>query len=337
MKRVGNLWPLVTDFGNLRRAAFRAAASKRDQRGVAGFLERLEPELFALQRKLVDATWRPAPTHSFTIRDPKTRVITVAPFCDRVVHHALIDPLEPLLDRRLCFESFSCRRGKGTHKALNHAQRMLRRHAWFLKLDVKAFFPSLSHAVVMATLARIVKDPEVLRLVERILAAHGTGEGGARGVPIGNLTSQWFANLVLGRLDHQVKQELRIPGYVRYMDDFVLFAEDKATLQAAHGWIERWLGEELSLRLKPTATQLAPASEGLPFLGIHLWRGTRRLRPANRRRTVARLATRGRQFAAGRIEEPAYLDSARSIFAHLHGTGCRAFARQLAERSCEPM
>ncbi len=277
-------------------------------------------------------TWRPAPTHSFTIRDPKERVITVAPFRDRVVHHALIDPLEPLLDRRMLFESFACRRGKGTHAALDHAQRMLRRHAWFLKLDVKAFFPSLSHAVVMETLARIVKDREVLRLAQRILAAHGTDEGGGRGVPIGNLTSQWFANLVLSRLDHRVKQELRIPGYVRYMDDFVLFADDRETLQAARRWIERWLGDELALQLKPTATILAPATEGLPFLGIHLWQSTRRLRPANRRRTAARLAARGRQLAAGRIDEPAYIDSARSVFAHLQGTGCRVFARRLAEQ-----
>lgn len=344
MRRVNHLWQDIVSFEALRRAALRAARGKRCNADVARFLADLEPEVLRLQAELCDGTWRPGRAHCFDVHDPKRRTITAAPFADRVVHHALMDRLKPLFDRRMIPESFACRRGKGSHRALTHARRMLREHEWFLKLDVRRCFDSLDHDVVLATVARVVKDRRVLDLCATIVrhgspvvrhgstAADGPSTGdrasptGTRGVglPIGNLTSQWFCNLLLDRLDHHVKEVLRMPGYVRYMDDFVLFADDKPTLRTALAGVETFLGETLRLSLKSRDTLLAPARQGLPFLGWRIHRGTTRLRRENVRRAVKRLRLRAGRHRQGRIDDESFAACVRSLAEHLrHGNTLR--------------
>jgi len=319
VRRVGDLWPRVTSLPNLLTATRRAARGKRRQHHVARFLAEREPRLLALRRELLAETYRPGPMSSFVIEDPKRRLICVAPFRDRVVHHAVIDVLEPVFDRRMIHATFACRRGKGTHAALDHVQGLARRHQWFLKMDVAQFFASVPHAVVKQTVARMVKDPAVLRLLGRIVAAGGREDEPGRGLPIGNLTSQWLANLVLGAIDRRV-QTLRVGGYGRYMDDFVLLDDDRERLRAARGEIERWLAE-LGLRAKPQATMLARTRDGLPFLGFVLFPAVRRVRPRNRRRVVRRWKARLWQWRRGQLDEEALADAVRSMMAHLeHGT-----------------
>jgi len=311
-------WDKITSFANLCRAAQRAARSKRRVAGAARFLERLEPEVLALQRELLADEWRPSRAVQFTIRDPKERVITAAPFRDRVVHHALIDPLEPRLDAALVPQSFACRRGLGTQKALEHARELVRRHTHFLKLDIGKCFESIGHELVLATIEPLVVEPEVRELCRRVLA--GPEQELGRGLPIGNLTSQWFANLVLGRIDRFVLDVLGAPGYVRYMDDFALFADDKSWLRAAHSQVGEFVEERLGLRLKERATILAPVSQGLPFLGWRVYRGVTRLRPENARRTRRRLKQRRWELTIGRLDADRYMDAVRSVLAHLdHG------------------
>jgi hypothetical protein len=307
-------WEQIASFGALCRAARRAALGKRRVAGVARWLADLEPNALRLERELQAGTWRPGRPTTFVIHDPKTRTITAAPFEDRVVHHALMDALEPLLERRMLYESFACRRGKGTHAALCHARRELRRHGWFLKLDIERCFESIGHDVALACLARVVREPRALGLAERIVRAGGREK---RGLPIGNLSSQWLANLVLDRVDHFVKEELRAPGYVRYMDDFVLFAGDKAALAGWHRDLAGFLEKRLGLRIKERATILAPARQGLPFLGWRLYRGTVRLRPENLRRTRARLARRAWEHRTGRIDDARLAASVASVMEHL--------------------
>lgn len=317
MKRATGLWPRVVAFDNLCAAARRAARGKRRVAGTARFLADLEPNALALQRALSSAEWRPGRAFTFEIHDPKRRTITAAPFEDRVVHHALMDVLEPTLDRRMVYESFACRKGKGTHAALRHARRMVRRHGWFLALDVEHCFETLAHEVVLETVERCIKDRRVLELSGRIVRAGGRA---GRGLPIGNLSSQWFANLVLDRLDHFVKEQPGARGYVRYMDDSVLFADEKAALVRALAAVDRFVGEELQLRLKERATILAPTRAGLPFLGWRIYPGTTRLRPQNLRRTRRRLRHRRWQYATGRIDESQLAASLRSVTEHLrHG------------------
>ncbi len=329
MRRAGNLWPQIISFENLLQASRRAALGKRRVKTVAVFLDRVEPEVLQLQRELESGLYRPGEPTTFVIRDPKERTITVAPFRDRVVHHALIDPLEPIFERRMIADSFACRRGLGTHRALRRAQAHVRRYAYSLKLDVRKCFDSIGHNVVMDMLGRILKDRRVLALAERIVRAGGDGRG--MGLPIGNLTSQWFANLVLDRLDHHVKEVLRVPGYVRYMDDFVLFSSDKRRLRAALSEVQDYLKETLHLELKERATRLAPAHCGLPFLGWSIFRGTMRLQPENRRRTKARLRHRAWQHRTGRIDEAKYVASLSSVFAHLQHGSTLGLRRQWVE------
>ncbi|MFY9342888.1 MAG: reverse transcriptase domain-containing protein [Planctomycetota bacterium] len=323
MTRRTDTWQEITSFRNLCRAAHRAAAGKRGVAGVARFLARLEPEALALQRELRTGTYRPGRPVTYIVRDPKVREITAAPFRDRVVHHALIDVLEPAFDAHMVEQSFACRRGMGQHRAMAYAQRLVREHPWFLKLDVKSFFPSLRHDVVLATLAERVADGPTLELCATIVRAGGTA---GRGLPIGHLTSQWFANLVLDRMDHWLLHAVGVPGYVRYMDDFVLFAADKATLRGWHREVAAWLAAS-GLLLKDRATILAPVTQGLPFLGFRIYRGMRRLRPENLRRTRARLRHRAWQHEQGVIGQAQLADCTRSVVAHLASGNTLALRR----------
>ena len=316
-----DLWDQITDFDTLRRATRRAARGKRDRLLVARFLSRREPEILQLQRELQAGTYHPGPPFEFTIADPKERRIAAAPFRDRVVHHAVMDVLAPRFERRMIGASFACRTGKGTHAAVAHAERMVRRFGWFLKLDIHHCFETLDHQVVRAALGRVVRHPRVLELADRILAAgapHGCG------LPIGALTSQWLANLVLDRVDHFVTEVLRAPGYVRYMDDFVLFAEQK---EALRGWlpaVRHFVHQHLRLALKDRATILGPRHVGLPYLGWRIYPHLRRLRPENVRRTRRRLRERRDQLVQGTISEQTYADAVGSVAAHLaHGNTLR--------------
>lgn len=320
MRRVGNLWPQVTDFGNLLTATRRAARSKRQQAHVARFLVQSEPRLLRLQRELLAERYHPGRLARFVIHDPKRRTIGVAPFRDRVVHHAVVDVLEPAFDRRMVHATFACRRGKGTHAAIDHAQQLVRRHRWFLKMDVARFFASVPHAVVMETVERIVKDRPLLRLVQRIVEMGGGEDEPGRGLPIGNLTSQWLANLVLDALDRAVVERMHMPGYVRYMDDFALLCNEREQLREARVQVEDVLGS-LGLRPKVGATILAPTRDGLPFLGFMVFPAVRRIRPANRRRVIRRWKQRLWQWRQGELDEEELADSVRSMMAHLeHGT-----------------
>lgn len=328
MRRVGGLWPMITSFDNLQRAAMRASLGKRRQDGIARFLIEREPLLLTLQRELVDESYEPGPMSSFAIYDPKPRTIRVAPFRDRVVHHAIIDVLEPWLDRRLIHSTFACRRGKGTHAAIEHAQALVRRHAWFLVMDVERFFASIRHDLVMTTMARIVKDAALLRLIARVLAAGGRAAGTPDvGLPVGNLTSQWFANLSLRTLDTALVEHERVAGQVRYMDDFVCFGDRSDTLCELRARIEARLAT-LALRAKPSATRIGRSRDGLSFLGFVIFPALRRIRPANRRRVIRRWKQRLGQWQRGEIDEAALADAVRASLAHLeHGT-TRGFRRR---------
>ena len=229
MKRHRNLFPQVHDFGHLYRAYRRALRGSGHTREALAFSFHLERELLQLVQELRTGQYQPAPYRYFHIYEPKKRLISVAPFRDRVVHHALVGVLEPIFDRCFIYDSYATRVGKGSHAALQRAQQFVRRYRWFYKADIHQYFASIDHDLLLQRVAHKVKDAQVLALTERII--RNGGEAG-RGLPIGNLTSQFFANVYLDPFDHWVKQELRVKGYLRYMDDFVLFAEEKGLLIA---------------------------------------------------------------------------------------------------------
>ena len=338
MRRAGGLWPAVVDFEHLCVSARRASLGKRGSAGVCRFLLDLEPEVLALKRELVEQAWGPGPVTRFEVHDPKLRTITVAPFRDRVVHHALIGVLEPILDRGMVHESFACRKGKGTHAALDHAQALLRRWPWFVKLDVASCFASIRHDLVLGCVARKIKDRRVLELCRRLLAGPEPdgGPGPARGLPIGSLTSQWFCNLLLDRLDHHIKQTLRVRGYVRYMDDMVLFAACKSEARRLRQEVEAYLVQVLDLRPNQRAALLGPSTMGLPFLGWRLYAGLRRVRPGNLRRIRSRLRRRAWEVRTGRATPDAFRASLASTIAHLQHGSTRALGKSWLGQLAEP-
>ncbi len=245
MKRTGHLFEQVADFHALCAAARRAARGKGGTQSASSFLFHMEGEVLQLQREILDGTYRPRQYRTFYISDPKPRTISAADFRDRVAHHALCAILEPLFERTAIEDSYACRAGKGSHLAVQRAQYFARRLGRFLKLDIRKFFETLDHDVLKAALRRIIKDERLLELTGRIIDHGAPGSPRGRGLPIGNLTSQHFANFYLGPLDRFIKQELRVLGYVRYMDDFLLFSDSKEFLRQAHRRICEFVESEL--------------------------------------------------------------------------------------------
>jgi RNA-directed DNA polymerase len=332
----------VHTWDNLWQAWRQAAKGKRGRPPAASFEYRLADNLLALQAELRDKAYTPGPYASFFIHEPKRRLISAAPFRDRVVHHALCNVVESLFERSFIYDSYANRTGKGTHRALDRCQHFARRYRYVLQCDVRQFFPSIDHAILRETLARKLHDPDLLWLVDRILASGagvlseqyemvyfpqddpstlrstqgsaGSGQGllaalRPRGLPIGNLTSQFWANCYLNPFDHFVKRELRCPAYLRYVDDFLLFGDSRAQLWE---WKRAIIRRLARLRLtiherraqasaRGSARGVRPVSEGIPFLGFVVYAERRRLK---RRKGVAfgrRLRELAQAYADGQV------------------------------------
>ena len=283
----------LSSWDNLLLAYRRASKGKRGRSNVAAFELHLEDNLLQLQEELQGFTYRPGGYQSFYIHEPKRRLISAAPFRDRVVHHALCNLIEPIFERTFIFDSYANRVGKGTHRALDRAQEFSRRYPYVLQCDIRQFFPSIDHVILHNLLARKIQDAGMLWLVERILES-GIGVLSEeyeqvyfpgddllaalrpRGLPIGNLTSQFWANVYLNSFDHFVKRELRCKGYLRYVDDFLLFAEEKNTLWGWKHSLEQHLAG-LRLTIHPFSHP-HPVTEGIPFLGFIIYPQVRRLK-----------------------------------------------------------
>lgn len=314
MKRHNHLIGHFASFANLLAAAKKARSGTSHKRETQRFAFHLEPELFRLQEELLSGAYQPQPYRYFQIHDPKERTISVASFRDRVVHHALVNVLEPIYERSFIHDSYATRKDKGTHRAIARAQCFLKKTGWFWKTDIDKYFDSICHDRLLALLERKIKDKRLLEVAARIIH-NSSGEG--RGLPIGNLTSQFFANVYLNGFDHFVKEQLRQPYYLRYMDDFVIFNENKTALKTLRQPVEAYLHDALGLRLKASATFLNSSANGLTFLGRRIFPGTVRLAHPNGRRMLRRMALKQRDFENGKISEEQFLQSMNSYWAQL--------------------
>ncbi len=343
-----NLWAQLVSWDNLLLAYRRCRRRKRCKPAAARFDFDWEHHLLSIQRDLLDGSYRPGPYRHFQITDPKPRKISAAPFHDRVVHHALVQVLEPIFERGFVFDSYACRVGKGTHRALDRARGYLRRHSHVLKTDVVRFFPNVDHAILADTIGRRIADDRVMGLVAVILDS-GAGVladqatpsffpgddlfalARSRGLPIGNLTSQFFANVLLDRVDHAIKERLRVPGYVRYADDLLLFGDDKDALRA---WCAA-VAEELAtlrLRLHPDKTQIRPSTAGVTFLGWRLTGDSMRLSQKAVRRFSRRLKDLAWRRSRGEIGVDRVGASVRAWLAHAAHGNSRGIARRLLRK-----
>ena len=330
MRSWNGLFEQVTSFENLVLAARKARKRKRLKPGTAAFDLDLERNLFRLQEELRARTWRPGRYVSFEIFEPKHRLISAAPYRDRVVHHALCNVIEPLFDRTFICDTYANRKGKGTHRAVDRLTAFCRKSRYVLKCDIRKYFPSIDHEILYRQVVRKVRDESVCWLARAIIDSSNPQEPVSdyfpgddlfspferrKGLPIGNLTSQFFANLYLNGFDHFVKETLGCRHYIRYVDDFVVLGEDRGWLEEVKDRAADYL-EGLRLRLHPGKCQVFPISEGIGFLGYRVFSDHRRLRRDNVVRVRRRLKKLQEAYRDGCIELEDVSRSVQSWIAH---------------------
>ena len=311
-----NLFDAIASFSVLRAAALRAARGKRAKPGAVAFLANLEKEVLLLERELRSGRYRPGRYKTIEVRDPKHRVVSAAPFRDRVVHHAFCEVCEPIFDRGFIHDSYANRVGKGTHRAVARYESFRDRFRAVLRCDIYRYFPAIDHDILKRDLRRRIGCASTLELANRIIDGSNPQEPvnlyfrgddlftpfeRRRGLPIGNLTSQFFANLYLNGLDHFCKQVLRVQGYLRYVDDFALFHDDPMQLDRWRARVSDFLvGRRLLLH--PGKTHVAATTEPATFLGfVLLPGGYRRLPEDNVRRFRNRLRGLRMRWRDGRL------------------------------------
>ncbi|MDX2285868.1 MAG: reverse transcriptase/maturase family protein [Bacteroidia bacterium] len=316
----------MASFANLYYAWRKAMRGSGGSEEALKFTFFLEENLLRLSEELLSGQWRPDPYRYFPIWRPKHRIISAASFRDRVVHHAIIRVLEPIYERVFIHHSYATRKGKGVHKARAQAQAYVRAYAWFLKSDVEKYFERIDHDCLLRILARKIKDQAAVGLLEEIIR-HGGHAG--KGLPIGNLTSQFLANVYLDPLDHYIQDSAAAPGYIRYMDDFVLFSDDRYILKAWLGDIRIYLQDELRISLKESATYLNQRANGLSFLAGRIYPSLMRVHRANLRRAMAGVRHRERRYLQGKLDEAGLSASMNSYAAYLESFDTAGLRRKL--------
>lgn len=329
MKRVGHLFEQVASFDSLHRAAQRTIKGHKSLPTYANFAFDMETHVLALERELLDGTYHPRPYRTFSITDPKPRTISAADLRDRVVHHAVCEALEPIFERLAIFDSYACRKGKGTHKALARVRQYCQKYPYFMKLDIRHFFETVDHGVLKAQVRKVVKDQKLLWLVDIFIDHGAPGSQVGKGLPIGNLTSQHFANFQLSFLDHFIKDKLGVKAYVRYMDDELLFADSKQQLFAWLKEIESFVLTDLKLELKSERTVVAPIEQGVPFLGFRVWPSITRLSAKTRKRFISGVRRLEIEFDQNIIDERTLVRSMASRVGHVMHANTRSFRRSV--------
>jgi retron-type reverse transcriptase len=342
MKRYGNLWDKLISWDNLVLAAKKAQRGKRRRPDVQAFNFWQEKELLKLQHELITDTYRPGEFVTHWIYEPKARLISAAPYRDRVVHHALMNILEPILNRYFHPDSYACRSDKGSHAAADRLQSLMHRYRYALKCDVRKFFPSIDHTIIKHTFRRLIKDQKVLTLMDMIVDSSNLQEPvlqwfagdelfapveRRKGLPIGNLTSQWFANWMLSDFDHYMTSVLGLGGYVRYCDDFIILHNDRIRLRRAIGQIKAYL-QSKRLSLHPAKVHIRPVASGITFVGYRIWPTHQLLRKQNVRRFNRRLVWMKRGYACGMLDQK----DVKQRLASWIGYACHADTKRLIRR-----
>lgn len=288
-------------------------AGKRGRKDIQEFQIRLMDNIFSLNRDLADGTYRHGPYREFSISDPKPRTIHKATVRDRLLHHALYRKMYPFFDRTWIADSYSCRKNKGTHRAMNkfrdYAFKVSKNHArtcWVLKCDIRKFFASIDQQILLDILTRYIPDPRLLAVLGNVVRSfHSTAIG--KGLPLGNLTSQLLVNIYMNEFDQFVKHRLKARFYIRYADDFVFLSDDRSELERLLPIVRRFLEDRLALLLHPNKVSISTFSSGVDFLGWVHFVDHRTLRSSTKRRMF-------RNLSADRNEKR--LQSYRGLLSH---------------------
>ncbi len=331
MKRENNLFEKIVSFENVLKASKRARRGKRYKASTAGFEYNLEHNLLKIIEVLREKTYVPGCYCDFHIYDPKRRVISAAPYFDRVIHHALINIIESIAGKSFIYDTYACIKGKGTHKAVQRYREFQKKNKYVLKCDIRKYFESVDHEILLNKVEHKIKCKNTLWLVQRIIDSRQSKNndltyfGGdnlftplyrKRGIPIGNLTSQFFANLYLNDFDHFVKEDLRAGYYIRYCDDYVVFGNSKPWLNQIKRQIIDYL-YTLRLRLHENKSRIFRVTDGVDFLGYRMFPDKVRVRKSVVKRYRRKLKKMLVDYKSGKIELSEINNSIQSWIGHV--------------------
>jgi retron-type reverse transcriptase len=332
MKRHGNLWPEIISFTNLLKASRKAQRGKRFYPNVLEFNTQLETELLRLQeQQLINQTYRPGDYRTFQIFEPKPRLISAAPYRDRVVHHTLCNIICPLFEKSFIPDSYANRVGFGSHRALRRFTKFNRSSQLILQCDIKKYFPSIDHQILKNLIRQKIKCSNTLWLIELLIDHSNPQEASLdyfpgdnlltplerrKGLPIGNLTSQFFANVYLNGFDHFVKEKLKAKKYLRYVDDFAIFADDYDYLVNSKLAIQDYLNN-LRLKIHPIKSQIFKTYYSCNFVGFRIFPDRIRVRNDNLRRARVRLKKLKNEYFTYKISLSKLIQRLQSWEAHL--------------------
>jgi len=325
VKRQNFLFEHIVTYINIRFAFLKAIRGNRSSPQVVNYCQNLDKNLSLLRTKLLSLNCGWGDYKSFLITDPKLRTISTAPFEQRIMHHAIMNILESVFDRPMICHSYACRKGKGTHAAVLYAFRQCKTVPYFLKLDIRKYFNSIDHEILKVQLRRLIKDTRVITLLDGIIDSYETTSD--KGVPIGNLTSQFFANLHLACLDHYILEKLRPNAYCRYMDDFVLWSSSRTDLTTMLAQINEYVTCKLKLTIKPPI--FGNSVCGLPFLGFLIKEKGIYLMQKSKRRVKERMEEISAALYTSVINEEKAAERARSVFAAISLARTNRFRKML--------
>ena len=323
MKRVGHLIEQIACIDNLYMAYHKACRGKQRKTEVKRFAERLDENILQLRQGILDDNVPVGNYHYFQIRDPKERQICAAPFEERVLHHAIMNVCHPFFDKTLIDTTYATRKGKGIYAALDEAKTALGRYEHTVKLDFRKYYDSISHDVLKQKLRRLFKDERLLRLFDKIIDTYCVEKG--KGLPIGNLTSQYFANTYLSSLDHRAKEQWHVPVYIRYMDDILIAGNDKTELVECVRQMVEYAAEALQLTFKPPIYR--KSKDGQVFLGYRVLPCFCRLSGRSKRRFRSKLLKYERHLERNEWNEQTYQEHIVPLLAFTGHADSKAFRR----------
>jgi len=331
MKSYNNLYQQICSPENLQLAYKKARKGKTLKQYVIGFEENIKDNLSLLRTELLLHSYRPSPLKNFILRDPKTRKISISDFRDRIVHHAICNLIEPLFDKSFIYDSYANRKGKGNLAAIKRLEQFQRKvshnktntvkfggktfRGFFFKGDIKKYFDSINHEILLKIVRRRIKDQELIFLLKIILQNHSVKEEG-RGMPLGNLTSQFLANVYLNELDQFVKHKLKAKYYLRYVDDFVILHCDENELFSYKREIGDFLDNNLNVVLNSDKSYIKPLSRGVEFLGFRVFYHHKLLRKRNKKNFYRKLAKLEFEFQKEKVDYDNIYDFMEGWFAY---------------------
>ena len=337
MKTHKNLFQEVCEFENLYNAYLKAKKGKNDIAEVLEFTYNLENELLKLQYELRNQTYKTGKYRHFIIFEPKERKISALPFRDRVVHHAICSVIELIFEKKFIYDSYACRKGKGTHAGVDRVQKFIKRvnsNYYVLKCDVSKYFPSVNHEILKQIIREKIADKKLLQLLDKIVDSseeQNVQSSLQKGIPIGNLTSQLFANIYLTKLDEYVKYELKIKYYIRYMDDFVIMHESKKYLHEVKEKIIFFF-ISMKLTLHPKKANIFPIVLGIDFLGYRIYNNHRLVRKSTVKRFLKNVKGKLKKYDYGNMDFNKLMESFNSWESYMDYGNSYNLKKSLHER-----